>query len=80
FSWVKAGLGEKACVLAMWLEWFNNVVGFTSSVTALIATFSYIGFRNFSENTHTSITFWLIMVTVIDCISLINCIPLRKVV
>ncbi|APA83699.1 APC family permease [Francisella tularensis] len=80
FSWVKAGLGEKAGVLAMWLEWFNNVVGFPSSVTALIATFSYIGFRNFAENTHTSITFWLIMVTVFVGISLFNCLPLRKVV
>ncbi|MDE5002669.1 amino acid permease, partial [Francisella tularensis] len=60
FSLVKAGLGEKAGVLAMWLEWFNIVVGFPSSVTALIATFSYICFRNFAENTHTSITFWLI--------------------
>nr|MCX3324192.1 amino acid permease [Bacillus paranthracis] len=69
FSWVKVGLGEKAGVLAMWLEWFNNVVGFPSSVTALIATFSYIGFRNFAENTHTSTTFWLIMVTVFVGIS-----------
>ena len=80
FSWVKAGLGEKAGVLAMWLEWFNNVVGFPSSVTALIATFSYIGFRGFAENTHTSIGFWLVMVTVFVVISLFNCLPLRKVV
>lgn len=80
FSWVKAGLGEKAGVLAMWLEWFNNVVGFPSSVTALIATFSYIGFRGFAENTHTSVGFWLVMVTVFIAISLFNCLPLRKVV
>lgn len=80
FSWVKAGLGEKAGVLAMWLEWFNNVVGFPSSVTALIATFSYIGFRGFAENTHTSVGFWLVMVTVFVVISLFNCLPLRKVV
>ncbi|MDE4938239.1 amino acid transporter, partial [Francisella tularensis subsp. holarctica] len=45
-----------------------------------IATFSYIGFRNFAENTHTSITFCLIMVTVFVGISLFNCLPLRKVV
>lgn len=80
FSWVKAGLGEKAGVLAMWLEWFNNVVGFPSSVTALIATSSYIGFRGFAENTHTSVAFWLIMVAVFIAISLFNCLPLRKVV
>ncbi|MED7789371.1 APC family permease [Francisella sp. 19X1-34] len=80
FSWVKAGLGEKAGVLAMWLEWFNNVVSFPSSVTALIATFSYIGFRGFAENTHTSISFWLVMVVVFIAISLFNCLPLRKVV
>ncbi|MED7819672.1 MULTISPECIES: APC family permease [unclassified Francisella] len=80
FSWVKAGLGEKAGVLAMWLEWFNNVVGFPSSVTALIATFSYIGFRGFAENTHTSVSFWLLMVVVFIAISLFNCLPMRKVV
>ncbi|MDE4940698.1 amino acid transporter, partial [Francisella tularensis subsp. holarctica] len=33
FSWVKAGLGEIAGVLAMWLGGFNKVVGFPSSVT-----------------------------------------------
>lgn len=80
FSWVKAGLGEKAGVLAMWLEWFNNVVGFPSSVTALIATFSYIGFRGFAENAHTSVGFWLVMVTVFIAISLFNCLPLKKIV
>ncbi|MDE4988561.1 amino acid permease, partial [Francisella tularensis] len=36
FSWFKAGLGEKAGVLAMWLEWFKNDVCFPSSETALI--------------------------------------------
>lgn len=65
----------------MWLEWFNNVVGVPSSVTAIIATFFYIGFRGFAENTHTSVAFWLIMVTVfVGIISLFNCFPLRKVV
>ncbi|GAB4224593.1 MAG: APC family permease [Francisella sp.] len=80
FSWVKAGLGEKAGVLAMWLEWFNNVVGFPSSVTALIATFSYIGFRGFAENAHTSVAFWFVMVSLFTAISLFNFLPLRKVV
>ena len=80
FSWVKTGLGEKAVVLAIWLEWFNNVVSFPSSVIALIATFSYIDFRGFAENTYTSVAFWLIMVAVFVGISLFNCLPLRKVV
>ncbi|WP_425321044.1 APC family permease [Allofrancisella inopinata] len=80
FSWVKAGLGEKAGVLAMWLEWFNNVVGFPSSVTALIATFSYIGFRGFAENTQTSFSFWLAMVAVFIVISLFNCLPFKRVI
>ncbi|KEI34793.1 hypothetical protein FRA_45c13060 [Francisella sp. W12-1067] len=80
FSWVKAGLGEKAGVLAMWLEWFNNVVGFPSSVTALIATFSYIGFRGFAENTQTSFFFWLAMAAVFIVISLFNCLPFKRVI
>ncbi len=39
FSWVKAGLGEKAGVLAMWLEWFNNVVSFPSTCYSLNSNF-----------------------------------------
>ena len=80
FSWVKAGLGEKAGVVAMWLEWFNNVVGFPSSVTALIATLSYVGFRSFTENTQTNFGFWLAMVATFVCISIFNFLPLRKTV
>ena len=80
FSWVKAGLGEKAGVLAMWLEWFNNVVGFPSTVTSLIATFAYVGFRGFVENTQTSFGFWLIMAATFIAISLFNFLPLRRVV
>lgn len=80
FSWVKAGLGEKAGVLAMWLEWFNNVVGFPSSVTALIATLSYVGFREFTENAQTSFDFWLVMVATFIGASLFNFLPLRRVV
>ncbi|AXA34059.1 APC family permease [Francisella adeliensis] len=80
FSWVKAGLGEKAGVLAMWLEWFNNVVGFPSTVTALIATFAYVGFRGFVENTHTSFAFWLVMVATFIAVSLFNCWPMRRVI
>ena len=80
FSWVKAGLGEKAGVLAMWLEWFNNVVGFPSSVTALVATLSYVGFRGFAENTQTSFAFWSVMVATFIAVSLFNFLPLRRVV
>lgn len=80
FSWVKAGLGEKAGVLAMWLEWFNNVVGFPSTVTALIATFAYVGFRGFVENTHTSFAFWLVMIATFIAVSLFNCWPMRRVI
>jgi amino acid transporter len=80
FSWVKAGLGEKSGVLAMWLEWFNNVVGFPSTVTALIATFAYVGFRGFVENTQTSFAFWLVMVATFVAVSLFNCWPMRRVI
>ncbi|RUS69539.1 hypothetical protein EGW08_022703, partial [Elysia chlorotica] len=80
FSWVKAGLGEKAGVLAMWLEWFNNVISFPSSVTALIATVAYVGFRGFAENTHTSFMFWLVMVATFIAISIFNFLPMKRVV
>lgn len=64
----------------MWLEWFNNVVGFPSTVTALIATFAYIGFRGFVENTQTSFAFWLVMVATFVAVSLFNCWPMRRVI
>ena len=80
FSWVRAGLGDRAGVLAMWLEWFNNVIGFPSSVTALIATVAYVGFRGFAESAQTSFTFWLVIVGTFIAISLFNFLPMRRVI
>jgi amino acid transporter len=56
------------------------VIGFPSSVTALVATVAYVGFRGFAESAQTRFTFWLVIVGTFILISLFNFLPMRRVI
>ncbi len=77
FSWVKEGLGEKAGVIAMWLEWFNNVISFPGTISTIIATIALVAFPSLMENKY---TLWLIMLAVFWLITLFNLLPMKRVV
>lgn len=77
FSWVKEGLGEKAGVIAMWLEWFNNVISFPGTISTIIATITLVAFPSLMENKY---ILWLIMLAVFWLITLFNLLPMKRVV
>ena len=77
FTWVKEGLGEKAGMVAMWLEWFNNTISFPGSISAIVASIAYVGFQSVIGD---SVQLWLIMVAVFWLVTLFNFLPMNKVV
>ncbi|APC96732.1 APC family permease [Francisella frigiditurris] len=43
YSWVKAALGEKLGFIAIWLEWFNNVIAYPATLVTIVATLVFTG-------------------------------------
>jgi amino acid transporter len=76
FTWVKAGLGDRCGVIAMWLEWFNNVISFPVTISAIIASVAYLGFG--SEIYNKSILS-LAIIIVFWLVTFFNFLPIKKV-
>lgn len=53
FTWVSRAFGEKTGLVAIWMEWFNNVISYASTLSALVATLAYLGFSGLDTNPHT---------------------------
>ena len=77
FSWVKAGLGEKAGVVAMWLEWFNNVISFPGSTSTIIASVAVIVYPQILDN---RLILWLLMMLLFWSLTFFNFLPLKRIV
>ncbi len=77
FTWVKEGLGEKAGMVAMWLEWFNNVISFPGTISAIVASVAYIGFESVLGS---GVRLWMIMVIVFWIVTLFNFLPMKRVI
>ena len=77
FTWVKEALGEKAGMVAMWLEWFNNAISFPGTISAAVASVAYVGFRSVMGS---GVELWLIMVIVFWIVTLFNFLPMKRVV
>src|SRR3990167_9461351 len=44
YTWVSRAFGKNIGLVAIWMEWFNNVIGFPATMAAMVATFAYVGF------------------------------------
>ncbi|WP_119343979.1 APC family permease [Facilibium subflavum] len=77
YTWVKAAFGEKAGVVAIWMEWFNNVISFPATLSALVATVAYMGFSELMNN---KAALWLLMFIIFWLTTLFNFLPIKKVV
>ena len=76
FTWVRAGLGDQCGVIAMWLEWFNNVISFPVTISAIIASIAYLCFG--SEIYNKSILS-LAIIIVFWLITFFNFLPIKRV-
>ncbi len=50
YSWVKEGLGEKTGFIAIWLEWFNNVIAYPATLVTIVATLVFAGMPSLHNN------------------------------
>ncbi|MCF6764439.1 APC family permease [Thiotrichales bacterium 19S3-7] len=41
YAWVKLAFGDQLGFLAIWMEWFNNVIGFPATLSTIVATLIY---------------------------------------
>lgn len=76
YTWVSRAFGKNTGLVAIWMEWFNNVVSLPSGLAAMVATFAYIGFPSLATNSH---AMFLLMLITLWLISLFNCLPIGKV-
>ncbi len=76
YTWVSNAFGKNTGLVAIWMEWFNNVICFPSGLAALVATFAYVGFPALATEPYTMFT---LMLVTLWGISLFNCLPIGKV-
>lgn len=51
YTWITAAFGNSAGVVAIWMEWFNNIVATPAGIAALVATFAYNEYPALAHNT-----------------------------
>lgn len=76
YTWVSTAFGKNSGLVAIWMEWFNNVIAAPASLVALIATFAYMGFPILMHNATTM--FYLLLI-LIWAITFFNFLPINKV-
>lgn len=76
YTWVSSAFGKNAGIIAIWMEWFNNVISLPSGLAAMVATFAYIGFPSMATNSHAMFLFMLITLWLL---SFFNCLSISKV-
>ncbi len=76
YTWVSRAFGQNAGLVAIWMEWFNNVIGYPATLAGTIATFAYLGFPNLTNNHN---ILFVAMVILFWGISFFNCLSIGKV-
>lgn len=76
YTWVSSAFGNNTGLVAIWMEWFNNNIGFPATLSAIVATSAYLGYPQFASN---PIIMFGLMLVIMWAISLFNCLPIRSV-
>ncbi len=50
YTWVRAAFGDQIGLSAMWMEWFNNVVAFPTTLAMIVTTLAYVGLPQLASN------------------------------
>lgn len=77
FTWVNRAFGKNTGLIAIWMEWFNNVIAFPANTAAIIATFEYTGLININSNPR---ILFIIMMIVMWGITFLNFLSITKIV
>lgn len=76
YTWVSRAFGKNTGLVAIWMEWFNNVISVPGGMAALVATFAYVGFPSLMHN---STMMFFILIGLIWVITLFNFLPVNKI-
>lgn len=76
YTWVSNAFGNNTGLIAIWMEWFNNNIGFPASLAAIVATSAYLGFPQLASNPY---MMFGLMLLIMWAISLFNCLPISSV-
>jgi amino acid transporter len=76
YTWVSKAFGKNSGLVAIWMEWFNNIIAAPASMAALVATFAYVGFP---ELAHNATAMFLLLLLVTWVMTLFNFLPIGKV-
>lgn len=76
YTWVSSAFGKNSGLVAIWMEWFNNIIAAPASIAALVATFAYVGFPAIAHNA-AAMFFLLLIVT--WAMTFFNFLPISKV-
>ncbi|MCC2624611.1 MAG: hypothetical protein K0R14_484 [Burkholderiales bacterium] len=76
YTWVSAAFGKNSGLVAIWMEWFNNVIAAPGNIAPLVATFAYVGFPGLAHNA-TAMFFLLLLVA--WAMTFFNFLPIGKV-
>ncbi len=76
YIWVSSAFGQKTGLVTIWMEWFNNVIGYSATLAATITTFSYLGFPILIQN---KLILFLSMLILLWGISLFNFLSIKKI-
>jgi amino acid transporter len=76
YTWVSTAFGKNSGLIAIWMEWFNNVIAAPANIAPMVATFAYVGFPTLAHNA-TAMFFLLLLVT--WAMTFFNFLPIGKV-
>ena len=76
FEWVRAAFGDTFGSIAIWMEWFNNVISFPVNISSLVASVVYLAFGNRLLGSNTLV---ILILLIFWLVTFFNFLPLKKV-
>ncbi len=77
YTWVKRAFGAKIGLIAIWMGWFNNVISFPATLSAIVATIAYMGFDSLQTN---KLTLFVTMLAIFWLVTFFNFLPIKRIV
>ncbi len=77
FTWVKSAFGDNTGLIAIWMEWFNNVISFPGTLLTILAT---VGYYFFPELLSNKTTLTIVTLSIFWLLTLFNFLQLKKII
>lgn len=75
YAWSKNAFGEKAGLITVWTEWFNNIVGAPTSLAFLASAFAYIANPALANN---KVFMFSMMLVIVWAVTFLNFLAIKK--